>query len=103
APPLLPAVAYTQATVLFSVPTLYALLLRQPDFDACCLTTLRLAVSAAERLPKAVAEEWRARTGVAMLDGLGSTELTHVFISARPGDRVRGSLGTPVRGYEARV
>jgi 2-aminobenzoate-CoA ligase len=77
--------------------------LRQPDFDPSQLASLRLAVSAAERLPPEVAGEWHSRTGLEMLDGLGSTELAHIFISAKPGHVERGTIGTPVRGYEARI
>jgi 2-aminobenzoate-CoA ligase len=60
-------------------------------------------VSAGEPLPAAVYEEWHRRTGVEILDGIGSTEMFHIFISARPGRIRAGSTGTVVPGYEARV
>jgi 2-aminobenzoate-CoA ligase len=102
-PQLLATISRRRATVLFGVPTMYRILLRQPDLDSFDLSSLRCAVSAAEPLPANVAREWRRRTGVEILDGLGTTELTHIVISARPGDQRIGSLGTVVAGYEARI
>jgi 2-aminobenzoate-CoA ligase len=102
-PPLLSAVGVSRATVLFSVPTMYRLLLRRPDLESFDLTSLRCCVSAAEPLPVPVVEAWRARTGLDILDGLGTTELAHIFISARSGGVPAGSIGTPVAGYEARI
>jgi benzoate-CoA ligase len=92
-------------TLFFSVPTGYAMLLAHhrengPDFD---LSSVRLAVSAGEALPAALYERFLARFGVEILDGIGSTETLHMFMSNRPG-RVRpGSSGTLVPGYEARI
>ena len=91
-------------TLFFSVPTHYAMLLAHtvPDreFD---LSSLRAAVSAGEALPAALFERFRHRFGVEILDGIGSTEILHIFISNRPG-RVRpGSSGVLVPGYEARL
>jgi 2-aminobenzoate-CoA ligase len=103
APSLPAAIAAARATVLFSVPTMYRLLLRQPDLESFDLTSLRCCVSAAEPLPASVLEDWRARTGLEILDGLGTTELAHIFISARSGAVRPGSIGTPVAGYEARI
>ncbi|HEV3141349.1 MAG TPA: AMP-binding protein [Vicinamibacterales bacterium] len=100
---LLGAVAASRATILFGVPTMYRTLLRHPDLGSADLRSLRCCVSAAEPLPADVAEQWRARTGLEILDGLGTTELTHVFISARPGAVRPGLVGTPVAGYEARI
>jgi 2-aminobenzoate-CoA ligase len=102
-PSLPAAIAASRATVLFSVPTMYRLLLRQPDLESFDLTSLRCSVSAAEPLPPSVVEDWRARTGLEILDGLGTTELAHIFISARSGAVRPGSIGTPVAGYEARI
>jgi 2-aminobenzoate-CoA ligase len=102
--PSLPAViADTRATVLFSVPTVYRLLLRQPDLESFDLSSLRRCVSAAEPLPATVVGEWLARTRLEILDGLGTTELAHIFISARPGSTRPGSIGEAVAGYEARI
>jgi 2-aminobenzoate-CoA ligase len=67
------------------------------------LSSLRLAVSAGEALPAPVYEEWVRRTGKPILDGIGSTELLHVFISNRIDDHRGGVTGRPVAGYEARV
>jgi benzoate-CoA ligase family protein len=91
-------------TLLFSVPTHYAMLLAhavpEREFD---LSSIRAAVSAGEALPSAVFERFRKRFGIDILDGLGSTEVLHIFISNQPG-RVRpGSSGVLVPGYEARL
>jgi 2-aminobenzoate-CoA ligase len=102
-PPLPVVIAASRPTVLFSVPTMYRMLLRQPDLQSSDLTSLRRCISAAEPLPAWVVEAWRARTGLEILDGLGTTELAHIFISARPGAVRPGSIGTPVAGYEARI
>src|SRR5208337_2754658 len=66
-------------------------------------SSLRLAVSAGETLPAPVCEAWTRRTGVPILDGLGSTEMLHVFIGSRLDDRRPGVTGTPVPGYEAKI
>jgi len=92
-------------TLVFSVPTSYGMLLAHGrpegrDFD---LSSIRLAVSAGEALPPALYERFKARFGVDILDGIGSTEALHMFISNRP-DAIRpGSSGLIVRGYDARV
>jgi benzoate-CoA ligase family protein len=91
-------------TLLFSVPTNYAMLLahRQDgrEFD---LSSVRYGVSAGEALPPALFERFRHRFGVEILDGIGSTEVLHIFISNRPGDIRPGSSGQIVPGYEARL
>jgi 2-aminobenzoate-CoA ligase len=101
---LLARIAADRITVLFCAATTYRLLLEDPNLaHAHDLSSLRLCVSAGEPLPAAVYEEWHRRTGIEILDGIGSTEMFHIFISARAG-RVRpGSTGTAVPGYEARV
>jgi benzoate-CoA ligase len=91
-------------TLFYSVPTNYGQLLAHKredgDFD---LSSIRQAVSAGEALPKALYERFKERFGVEILDGIGSTEILHIFISNRPG-RVRpGSAGELVPGYEARI
>ena len=101
--PLPALIAGTRATVLFAVPTVYRLLLRQPDFESYDFTSLRCCISAAEPLAATVVEEWRARTGLEILDGLGTTALAHIFISARSGSVRPGSIGRVVAGYEARI
>jgi 2-aminobenzoate-CoA ligase len=95
------AVARHSATVLFTAPTGYRAMLR-----AGCerqLRTLRRAVSAGEHLPKAVWEEFLAKTGIRLIDGIGSTELLHVFVSAADGDIRPGATGRAVPGYRAAV
>jgi benzoate-CoA ligase len=91
-------------TVFFGVPTLYAAMLQVKEaerrFD---LSSLRLCVSAGEALPEELYRRWQDRFGVEILDGIGTTEILHVFISNRPG-RVRpGATGLPVPGYECLV
>jgi benzoate-CoA ligase len=92
-------------TLFYSVPTSYSMLLAHerpggPDFD---LSTIRLAVSAGESLPASIYERFKKRFGVDTLDGIGSTEAGHMFISNRP-DAIRpGSSGKIVDGYEARI
>ena len=100
---LLTAIAGSRATVLFGAPTMYRMLLRHPGLESFDISSLRCCVSSAEPLPPSVVEEWRARTGLEILDGLGATELTHIFISARPGAVRPGLVGTPVAGYETRI
>jgi 2-aminobenzoate-CoA ligase len=71
--------------------------------DGADLSSLRLAVSAGETLPAPVFESWTRKTGKPILDGIGSTELLHIFISNRADDAVAGTTGHPVSGYEAKV
>jgi 4-hydroxybenzoate-CoA ligase len=91
-------------TIFCGVPTLYAALLaamsgRRPEgADA-----LRLCVSAGEALPAEIGSKWRQITGVDILDGVGSTEMLHIFLSNAPGDVVYGTSGTAVPGYELRL
>ena len=90
-------------TLFFSVPTGYAMLLaqqREPEFD---LSSLRAAISAGEALPPPLFERFRDRFGIEIVDGIGSTEALHMFISNRPGATRPGSSGQIVPGYEARV
>jgi benzoate-CoA ligase len=101
-----PAAVYGQVerhrpTLLFSVPTSYAALLAtEGDYD---LSSVRQAVSAGEALPKAIFDRFQARHGVEILDGIGSTEILHIFISNRPGRARPGSSGQVVPGYEAKL
>jgi 2-aminobenzoate-CoA ligase len=67
------------------------------------LSSLRLAVSAGETLPAPVFEAWTRRTGKTLLDGIGSTEMLHIFITNREGDAAAGTTGQPVSGYEAKI
>jgi benzoate-CoA ligase family protein len=98
---LLEQVARFQPTLFFSVPTNYAAILAsaaEAEFGS-----VRLAVSAGEALPAALFERFHRRFGVEILDGIGSTEVLHIFISNRPGQVRPGSSGQIVPGYEARV
>lgn len=100
---VLEIVQRTRPTLFFSVPTLYAAMLqeaRATDYD---LSSVRLAVSAAEPLPAEIFRRWKERFDVEILDGLGSTEVLHINLSARAGDVRPGSSGTPVPGYDIRV
>ncbi len=91
-------------TVFFAVPTAYARLLDVEDAEKRYRTgTLRLSVSAGEALPPALFEGWKKRFGVEILDGIGSTEIAHIFISNRAGRVKPGSTGEIVPGYDARL
>ena len=91
-----------RASIVFTTPTAYRAMLDAMD-EGADLTSLRLAVSAGETLPAPVFEAWTSRTGKPILDGIGTTELLHIFISNRIGEAEAGSTGTPVAGYEARI
>jgi benzoate-CoA ligase family protein len=91
-------------TLFFAVPTMYAALLAHLDrVPELSVTGLRLCVSAGEPLPAGLYRRWRARFGVEILDGIGSTEMLHIYISARAGDVRPGSTGVPVEGYSVRI
>lgn len=102
-------------TVFFGVPTLYGQMLEyqrrmdeksgdtpDPNSDHA-LSSVRLCVSAGEALPVDIYNRWKRRYGVDILDGIGSTEMGHIFLSNRPGDIKPGSTGKPVPGYEVRL
>jgi 2-aminobenzoate-CoA ligase len=91
-----------KATVCFTAPTAYRRMLRAME-EGADLSSLRAAVSAGETLPAPVYEEWIAKTGKPMLDGIGATEMLHIFITNRFGDSHSACTGRPVAGYEARV
>ncbi len=89
-------------TLFFSVPTVYARLLRA-DLPGDAFRSVRLCVSAGERLPAELYEAWRARFGVELLDGIGATETVFMVLSNRPGQSRAGTTGLPVPGTEARL
>ncbi len=91
-----------KATVCFTAPTAYRAMMRAMD-EGADLSTLRCAVSAGETLPAPVYADWLAKTGKPMLDGIGATEMLHIFISNRFGDSKPASTGRPVTGYEAKI
>jgi benzoate-CoA ligase len=90
-------------SVFSGVPTLYASLLASGLMPRPEELSLRVCNSAGEALPEDVARRWHERTGVDIVDGIGSTEMLHIFISNRPGRIRHGTLGRPVAGYEARI
>ena len=103
APPedLLPAIAKYGATICFTAPTAYRAML--PHLAAHDISSLRKCVSAGEALPKATFDAWHEATGLTILDGIGATEMMHIFIGS-PQESVRaGSTGKAVPGYEAKV
>src|SRR5262245_47401756 len=103
APPdeLLAAIAKWKATACFTAPTAYrAMLARLGEYD---ISSLRKCVSAGEALPKATFDAWLAATGRKLLDGIGATEMLHIFIGSPPEHIRAGSTGRPVPGYEAKV
>jgi 2-aminobenzoate-CoA ligase len=91
-----------RATVCFTAPTAYRAMLKAME-DGADLSSLRAAVSAGETLPAPVYEEWMEKTGKPMLDGIGATEMLHIFISNRFDDHRPACTGRPVTGYEARI
>jgi benzoate-CoA ligase family protein len=103
-----PVIERHRPTLFFSVPTGYSMLLAygRPEGDARAdydLSSVRLAVSAGEALPATLYERFKQRYGIDIIDGIGSTEILHMFISNRPGAIRPGSSGRIVAGYDARV
>ncbi len=103
-PALLEAIAQYRATVLFTAPTTYRAITEQAR--ECRLSvalggTLRKCVSAGEALPAATRVQWKSATGIEAIDGIGSTEMLHIFISADEAHARAGATGTPVPGYQA--
>jgi 4-hydroxybenzoate-CoA ligase len=94
----------TQPTIFCGVPTLYAAMVAELEGQAAPgADRLRRCISAGEALPAEVGARWKQLFGVDILDGVGSTELLHIFLSNRPGDVVLGTSGTAVPGYELRL
>jgi benzoate-CoA ligase len=88
-------------TLFFSVPTLYAAMLQEAERNTSYdLSSIRLAASAAEPLPAEIFRRWHERFGIEILDGIGSTEVLHIYLSARAGQVRAGSTGQAVPGYE---
>jgi benzoate-CoA ligase len=92
-------------TVFFAVPTFYAAVLREAEraSHSVDFSSVRMCVSAGETLPAEIFERWKQRFGTEILDGIGSTEMLHIFISSRPGKCKPGSCGLPVPGYEVKI
>ena len=91
-----------RATISFTAPTAYRAMLQAMDRGAD-LSSLRIAVSAGETLPGPIFDDWIRKTGKPILDGIGSTEMLHIFITNRVDDMAPSTTGRPVRGYQARV
>jgi benzoate-CoA ligase len=103
-PDLVGDILRTHPVTLFcGVPTLYAALLAHPGLPPRAAMRLRLCLSAGEALPDEIGRAWTARTGTEIVDGIGSTEMLHIFVSNRPGAVRYGTTGTPVPGYEVRL
>ena len=93
----------SKPTFFYGVPTLFAAMLASPEFPGKETLALRRCVSAGEALPPQIAKSWKEKTGLDILDGIGSTEMLHIFLSNRPNDVRYGTTGRPVPGYELRV
>jgi benzoate-CoA ligase len=90
-------------TIFYGAPTLYAAMLASPELPARGELALRLCSSAAEPLPDNIGNRWTEHFGIDIIDGIGSTEMLHVYLSNRPGDVRYGTTGKPVPGYEIRL
>ncbi len=101
-PKMIEIIETYKATISFTAPTAYRAMLAAMDAGAD-LSSLRIAVSAGETLPGPVFDEWVRKTGKPILDGIGATEMLHIFISNRLGDSKPASTGKPLTGYEAIV
>jgi benzoate-CoA ligase family protein len=101
---LLEVIDRFKPTVFYNAPTGYAFMLAVENFTKKYdLSSVRLCVSAGEALPGAIWHQWKERTGVDIIDGIGSTELYHIFLSNRPGDIRPGSSGKASDGYELKI
>ncbi|HLZ70248.1 MAG TPA: benzoate-CoA ligase family protein [Dehalococcoidia bacterium] len=96
-------IAQQQVTVFAGVPTLYAQMLQAAEGRSLALPSVRICLSAAEPLPAEIHRRWQERFGVEILDGIGTTEALHVFISNRAGESRPGSSGRAVPGYDVRL
>lgn len=96
-------IAQHKPTVFFGVPTLYTTLLRDAAAQTADLASVRLCVSAAEVLSKDISDSWEARFGHRIIDGLGSTEMLHIYLSNDTGRQKPGSAGRVVPGYAVRL
>ena len=90
-------------TIFYGVPTLFGALLASPDLPTREELALRICTSAGEALPADIGKRWTRHFGVEILDGIGSTEMLHVFLSNRPGEVRYGTTGQPVPGYQIRL
>jgi len=102
---VLEMVARHRPTIFFAVPTFYAAILRETERPDHCVdfSSVRKCVSAGETLPAEIFNAWKRQFGIEILDGIGSTEMLHVFISSVPGQCKPGSCGFPIPGYEIKI
>ncbi|WP_330256032.1 AMP-binding protein [Nocardia sp. NBC_00565] len=98
---MLGAIERFKATILFTAPTVYKAMIKRHDLHH--LTTLRRCVSAGEHLPAWVSDSYHRRTGIRIIDGIGATELLHIFISAVDADIRPGATGRAIPGYQAEI
>lgn len=96
-------IAQHRPTILLNVPSMMQALLDHPEASEHDLSSLRFATSAGEALPPALYDRWKATFGVEVLDGLGTAEMWHIFLSNLPGDVKPGTLGKPVPGFDVQV
>lgn len=101
-PKMIELIQAFKATISFTAPTAYRVMLQAME-EGADLSSLRIAVSAGETLPGPVYDAWVQKTGKPMLDGIGATEMLHIFISNRLGDSGPNQTGKPVSGYEAMI
>jgi 2-aminobenzoate-CoA ligase len=90
-------------TISFCAPTCYNMMMRLDEKGDYDLSNLRLGVSAGETLPKVVYDKWKSKYGIDLLDGIGSTEMLHIFVTNRPGEVKGGATGKAVPGYIAKI
>ena len=102
-PAMIETIGVHQPTIFCGVPTLYAAMVAQMDKAGAPKAPLRICISAGEALPEDVGKRWEAHTGIGVLDGVGSTEMLHIFLSNRPDDIVYGTSGVAVPGYDLRL
>jgi 2-aminobenzoate-CoA ligase len=100
---MLKTIVRYKSTISFCAPTCYNMMMRLDEAGSYDLSKLRIGVSAGETLPKAVYERWKAKYGIDLLDGIGSTEMLHIFVSNKTGEIRPGATGKPVPGYIAKI
>jgi 2-aminobenzoate-CoA ligase len=98
---LLAAIPTLRPTICCTAPTAYRVMLGK--LQGVDISSLRACVSAGETLPPATYDAWKAATGIALMDGIGATEMLHIFIAARPADTRPGATGKPIPGFEAKI
>jgi len=100
---MIETIANHQPTVFCGVPTLYAAMVAEMDKVGVPASPIRVCISAGEALPEDIGKRWEKHTGIGILDGVGSTEMLHIFLSNQPGDIVYGTSGIAVPGYALRL